>query len=130
MKECGGCTMCCKIIGVSELDKSPNEWCKHCDIGEGCSIYKDAPDVCHDFKCLWLVSEDMPDELRPDKTKVVLGGTTDGKHVVAYVDPARPDAYKQGRIGMLLGSIAALGPVFVVCGDKRRMLTGGFSPME
>ena len=127
-RECGDCTMCCKLIGVKEIDKKPNSWCEHCEVGKGCSIYADAPPSCHDFRCLWLDNEEMTDNLRPDKTKVVLGGTTDGNHVVAYVDPARPDAYKTGRMGALLGAISAVSPVFVVCGDKRSMLTGGLPP--
>jgi hypothetical protein len=66
MKTCGGCTLCCKIAKVPELNKPSNQWCQHCAIGVGCRTYDDRPKVCSEFTCHWLAS-DMPDEERPDR---------------------------------------------------------------
>jgi hypothetical protein len=44
----------------------------------------------------------MPEELRPDKSKVVVWVTPDGKTLIASVDPNRPNAYKEGEMGRLL----------------------------
>ena len=131
MLGCGDCTMCCKLVGVQELDKPRDTWCEHCEIGKGCSIYEDRPQSCDDFECLWLQSQSksdpMGEHLRPDRCKVVLGATTKG-NVQAFVDPGRADAYKTGAMGRLLGAMAAVAPVFVTIGDQRRYLTGGLPP--
>jgi hypothetical protein len=65
--------MCCKLMGVPELEKPANRWCPHCDVGKGCMIYKSRPPSCQKFQCLWLQSQ-MAEELRPDQTHVVLFG--------------------------------------------------------
>ncbi len=124
---CGDCTMCCKIMGVNDpaLKKPPNQWCTHCQIGKGCGIYESRPVDCRKFECLWLQTPDMPDGLRPDKSKVVFWVTTDGKTVIAGVDPARPDAYKEGMAGRLVDvMIERGGKLIVVNGDRRKVLCG------
>ena len=37
-----------------EPRKPSYQWCKHCDIGVGCKIYKTRPQGCKDFLCLYL----------------------------------------------------------------------------
>ena len=129
--KCGSCTLCCKLIGVKELEKPKNEWCEHCNKMEGCSIYDSRPQGCVDYECLWLQSQDKedpwPEYLRPDKSKVVVQTTTDGKHMVAFVDPSRPLAYKSGRMGRWLAVMSSVNLVYVAIGDKRVMLTGGYA---
>jgi hypothetical protein len=49
-----------------EVEKPRNQWCKFCEIGKGCGIYPDRPQVCKLFNCQWLLG-DFPDEMRPDK---------------------------------------------------------------
>ena len=39
-----GCTACCKILKIRELNKPANTWCKHCNIGVGCGIYDSRPE--------------------------------------------------------------------------------------
>ena len=38
-RHCGGCTLCCKLIPVEELNKPAGARCKHVRTGKGCSIY-------------------------------------------------------------------------------------------
>ena len=71
MKSCGDCTKCCDgSLGVPY----PTEE-KAClfMVNTGCSIYEDRPDFpCKSFKCEWLRDESMPEELKPNKTNIVL----------------------------------------------------------
>jgi hypothetical protein len=69
-RQCGGCTACCKALGIIEIGKSPGKWCKHCTIGRGCQIYTARPEGCQVFKCTWLNGIGSENE-RPDKTNLV-----------------------------------------------------------
>jgi uncharacterized protein len=100
-RECGACTACCKTHAVVEIRKPPNEWCPHCAIGIGCKIYVERPQTCCEFQCAWLTDLRMPDELRPDKTRVVLS-MPEEKVIIANVDPGRPEATRKGLIGQVL----------------------------
>lgn len=92
MRECGGCTLCCKVSRVvdSAFNKPPNTWCRFCAVGEGCRIYGERPKVCRDFRCRWLDS-DMPDEARPDRVGFYV--TMEGDIAKICVDQDRMDAW-------------------------------------
>jgi hypothetical protein len=92
--ECGGCTMCCKLVGVAEIDKPEGKWCPHCALGKGCKIYDTRPPTCEGWDCMWLlgVFGARPD-LRPDKCKVVVGYDRD--FLVVWQDAAPPKSGRQ-----------------------------------
>ncbi|HYO27233.1 MAG TPA: hypothetical protein VER68_03085 [Azonexus sp.] len=96
---CGTCTLCCKTMKVHELDKAAHVWCQHCQIGKGCEIYETRPESCRIYDCLWLQTQrldrPMAAELRPDRSRVVVGTTNGGDDVVLYLDPDRPDAWQR-----------------------------------
>lgn len=96
MGSCENCNICCKLLNVPELDKPRNKWCAHAVPGQGCGIYSDRPTPCRAWECVWLMSQrtsqPMPEELKPNRTHVVIDLTTDGKHALLHVDPNRPDA--------------------------------------
>jgi len=48
--------LCCKLPSINFMKphKPSYQWCKHCDIGVGCKIYKTRPQKCKDFLCLYL----------------------------------------------------------------------------
>lgn len=125
---CDTCTLCCKLLGVDEVESPAGQWCQHCDrAGGGCRIYNKRPDPCRTFECVWLKSQTMPTPLnpalRPDRCHVVLTTTKDGTGVVAHVDPGRPDAWQRGPISSLLHRAMVGGKqVIIVTGDQRRML--------
>lgn len=82
MRDCGDCKVCCKLLGVEALDppKPPGQWCTHCrpkDGTKGCAIYDHRPKQCADYLCLWRQQSpdgeyQLPDELRPDRCKVMI----------------------------------------------------------
>jgi len=52
--------------------KKANTKCEHAS-SNGCTIYKDRPDACSHFECLWLTNN-WADEYRPDKSGIMLVG--------------------------------------------------------
>lgn len=121
-RECGGCTLCCKLLEVKEISKLQGKWCSHCALGRGCKIYDDRPKACDDFNCLWLQGFGT-DDMRPDKSKVVMTVTTDSKNLVLHVDPSRPDAFREAGFERVTKNLLADGrKIFVVRGDQRLMI--------
>ncbi len=110
-RACGECTMCCRLPGVVELSKPAGEWCKHCAIGKGCTIYEERPSSCKFFECLWLTDERMPEDLRPDKSKVI------------FYPPAESGRWQSGAVGRLVNSFRHQGlTLCVVSGDRNEVL--------
>jgi hypothetical protein len=127
MRSCDGCTACCKVMKVRELDKPMNTWCPHCKIGVGCGIYDTRPKSCQGFRCVWLQTQsgDKPLalELRPDKSRIVMSTTNGGLDIVLNVSPDRPDAWKHGGIAKLVAEMLADDiTVLLKCGDTLRKL--------
>lgn len=123
MKQCGSCTLCCKLIGVTELNKPPNKWCEHCAPGKECKIYEERPSSCREFQCGWLLS-DLPDDLRPDRIHVILTGES-YKQLNAFIvhcDPNYPDAIHNLKAKRLLDAIAQVKPIIVITGNKRKLI--------
>lgn len=92
-RSCGSCSLCCKLMGISELDKAPGQWCPKFKRGVGCGIYLDRPTECRTFECEWLREPRWPDEWRPEKSKFVMFTEDDGKRLKIVVDPATPGAW-------------------------------------
>ena len=122
MHGCDGCTACCKVLKIRELNKPGNTWCRHCNIGVGCGIYDTRPESCRVYECVWLQTQrggrPIAFELRPDKSRVVMGVTNQGDDLVLYVSPDRPDAWKRGGMVKLVEEMHAKGfTVIVSCGE-------------
>jgi hypothetical protein len=94
-RTCGSCSLCCKVMAIDELHKPMGVWCPNFKPGQGCSVYGSHPPSCQAFKCLWLVSPTMPDDVRPDRSKVVIDVDNNGDRILARCDPAHPLAWRQ-----------------------------------
>ncbi len=70
MPKCDGCTLCCYLFNIPELDKDSSTECYYCD-GKGCTIYNNRPDYCKGFNCAYLQQRNPNIKLRPDKCGVV-----------------------------------------------------------
>ena len=125
-RSCSGCTMCCKLLGIVELQKPRVSWCPHCEIGVGCQIYETRPETCRAFECLWLQPEAVEflgDEDRPDKTGVVLFTPDDADTLQVHVDPHKPDNWKKGATAKLIRAFSGSGQiVLITIGNDRKML--------
>jgi hypothetical protein len=122
LKECGDCSLCCKLIEVPPLEKPANQWCQHCT-KRSCAIYEKRPTICHSFDCLWKVSHVLGDELQPSKCKVVFEVFHPERIVLAMVDPDRPRAWGTGEPLKLIQRMVHDGyAVWVTIGPNRHLL--------
>lgn len=94
-RSCDGCTLCCKMFAIRELEKPMGQWCTHCDRGKGCRIYAQRPQECRAFQCGFLQLTSLSEAWRPSKCKFVLASELDDRRLVANVDPGFPTAWRE-----------------------------------
>jgi hypothetical protein len=94
-RTCGGCTLCCRVMGIAALDKPPGLWCPNCNVGKSCKVYETRPRECREFNCLWLKDENLDERWKPSTAKFCLVLEAGRKRLAAHVDPNRPDAWKR-----------------------------------
>ncbi|MEA3033419.1 MAG: hypothetical protein QOH86_1435 [Sphingomonadales bacterium] len=94
-RSCGSCTLCCKALRVDSLAKPSDEWCRHCAIGRGCSIYDSRPVECRHFHCGYLFWPHAGEHWFPGRSKMIIVSELEGTLLTIQVDPARPDAGRQ-----------------------------------
>ena len=121
MRECGGCTLCCRLEKIPGL-KGRGEWCRHCVVGKGCAIYARRPNACAWLRCLWLDDEHLGDELRPDKVHLY-AKEQNGSHVVA-VDPDHPEAWRNEGKAVVDRMVKQGHHVLVHVGDQVNFVAG------
>lgn len=108
-RQCGECSLCCRLLPVPPLGKRANERCKH-QRHTGCAVYntRDMPLPCKLWNCRWLTGDDTADLSRPDRTGYVIdmmpdfvaiqdadtGQMQQIEVVQIWCDPKRPDAHK------------------------------------
>ena len=92
MRECGDCSLCCKLLGIYELDKPAGKWCVNARLpGGGCNIYHDRPHSCRTFACGWLVNSTFGDHWHPKRAKMIVSMNIDddANHLMQiWVDPS------------------------------------------
>lgn len=99
-RTCDGCDLCCKAMEVYSLKKPVGVPCKHLcgEPGKNCSIYKDRPEDCYDFICLWRGSDrHMPQWAKPSNAGFVAAlGKLDEFPPVLRIHPDhdRPTAWE------------------------------------
>lgn len=92
-RECGSCTLCCKVYNVVELGKAAGKWCSHCKPGRGCTIHDSLPSECAAFNCLWKTESTMSMQWKPDQAKMVLTLHPETNNIQVVVDPGQPSAW-------------------------------------
>lgn len=92
-RQCGTCTLCCKLLGIKEIDKPDWAWCVHCTPGRGCGIYETRPAPCRKFFCGYRQSIDIGEHWFPARSRMVL--RAQGIGILCYVDPGYPNAWRQ-----------------------------------
>lgn len=136
MSGCGACNLCCTLLHIPDMGKPPGMTCWHTTIHGGCKVHAEKAidpqlQACHQFKCVWLASQDHEDEskrgtraMRPDQIHVVLGpyDRNDPTLVYVHVDPAYKDAWNQPSVRAYMDEQAKKGAKFcVVIGDRHFM---------
>ncbi|MDB5595490.1 MAG: hypothetical protein JWM36_2451 [Hyphomicrobiales bacterium] len=95
-KECGSCTLCCKLPAIAVLNKPRGVWCSHALPGRGCGIYEERPGICRDFHCEWMVNAGLGPEWKPATCKFVMFMAPDG-NLSVLADSGYPDAWRNPR---------------------------------
>lgn len=85
---CGSCTACCQTFEVQALAKPAGVECEH-NTGMSCSIHSVRPGACARWFCLWRKIGALPDELRPDRSGVILS---------LEIAPTADDPFLRARI--------------------------------
>jgi hypothetical protein len=58
-------------------------------------VYASRPRECGNFFCAYLTNPELGEEWKPSHAKFVVAYELDGKRIAVYVDPQRPNAWKQ-----------------------------------
>jgi hypothetical protein len=94
-RSCSGCTLCCKLLRIEELESPPSQWCPLCEVKSGCTIYARRPTECRQFDCEYLLDARLGEHWRPSRCKMVVVFEEHTNDLVIHVDPSRPDAWRQ-----------------------------------
>ena len=89
-RACNGCTLCCKLLSIEELEKPPALTCRHCTTGTGCGIYADRPTECRGFFCDYLLDPALGEEWQPARSGMVVAFEDYSNAIVIHVDDATP----------------------------------------
>jgi hypothetical protein len=125
-RQCGDCTLCCKVLAIETLAKPVNAWCPHCKPERGCTIYADRPTECESFNCLWLVNDLLDAHWKPNRSKIVLTTSEDGIEV--RCDPGFPNAWRKEPYASEIREWAISGEasdmtVVVIVGQRMTLVT-------
>jgi hypothetical protein len=119
-RQCGGCTLCCKLLPVRSLGKGAGQRCQHQRSGKGCAVYSKLLSVapeCRFWNCRWVVGEAGATG-RPDRTHYVIdvmpdyigaqddetGEVMEVPVVQIWIDPGFPDAHRDPELRAWLDS--------------------------
>ncbi|MFZ2031232.1 MAG: hypothetical protein WAU68_13040 [Vitreimonas sp.] len=94
-RSCDGCSLCCHLLTIPELNKPALVWCTHCEIGKGCGIYASRPQVCADYYCEYRHNADLGEEWRPTKSMMVVTFDQALNRINIGVDPSRMGAWRE-----------------------------------
>ena len=122
-RQCGDCSLCCKVLGIPELDKPKDSWCPNFLAGTGCRIYADRPPSCHNFVCRWLSDSMMGPEWKPSVCKMVVDSKL--SLFVVHVDPAVSRPWRAEPYFSVLKRLSAQGltkGTIVMAIERRRTI--------
>lgn len=94
-RSCNGCTMCCKLPRIPEIEKPRAVLCTNCTVGVGCKIYDRRPDACREFFCGYMLNATLGEEWRPSSCKMLVTYEAEAERVVIHVDSTRRDAWRK-----------------------------------
>ena len=105
-RQCGSCTLCCKLVPVASLGKKAGVRCQHQRQAGGCAVYARRPLECKLWDCRWLADPDATELPRPDRSHIVIDVMEDVVELMhpegfpvefpmmqIWVDPAFPDSW-------------------------------------
>jgi len=72
MNDCGDCDACCVVLKIENFKEGGVPCENLCE--KGCSIYNDPskPSACSEFNCVYKANTSWSENLRPDKSGVMI----------------------------------------------------------
>lgn len=136
-RNCGDCSLCCRLLPVRGIEKPANTRCQHQRHGKGCAVYGRVttplgaprmPLECKLWSCRWLVDEGTGDFRRPDRSHYVLdvmpdfiiaqdGPDAEKVRIEAlqvWVDPSHRDAHRDPALRAYLAKAGEAGIVAII----------------
>jgi hypothetical protein len=118
-RQCGQCTLCCKLIPVEEINKPKGTWCRFSRSHKGCTLYPKHPLSCKTWSCEWLKGV-LHEDMYPYTTHCVVdpqmevltmqnndtGQIFQMQALQIWVDPKFPNAWREGRMGEMIKFMA------------------------
>jgi hypothetical protein len=130
VRQCGTCTLCCKVLEVTDLGKPVNTVCNHIRTGGGCEIYDQRPRQCRSFSCAWLQGH-FDDDWFPEATGIVPHFSLDALNIQVDLDCPdrwREEPYFSKLCELSLNGLRANGPrsyaTLVIVGSDKYLLLG------
>jgi hypothetical protein len=90
-RSCDGCTYCCTIFKIDEINKPLDTPCQHLVDGK-CCMYEARPVTCKRFNCAWVKGE-LPFWAFPPDIKLM--PMLVGAELLLYEPPSEPDAWQK-----------------------------------
>ena len=123
-RACDGCTLCCKLLSIEELEKPPGATCPDCVAGTGCGIYAGRPTECRGFFCDYLLDPALGAEWQPTSSGMVVAYEDYSNSIVIHVDAGTPLAWRAEPFASQISGWATAGAraetqVIVWQGDTR-----------
>jgi hypothetical protein len=113
-RECGSCSLCCRVLRVDEIGKLAGEPCPQLRPEGGCGIYPRRPRICSAYRCLWLRGG-LEEADRPDHLGAVVDVLTEGASPRMSIQEARDGAFDASpRLRAIAERTRATMPVRVV----------------
>ena len=77
-RQCGECTLCCKLLPVPPIHKPAGKRCQYQRHGKGCTIYARRPSACEMWSCQWVLGGTGTERLsRPDRVHYLIDPVAD-----------------------------------------------------
>lgn len=142
-RQCGGCSLCCKLLPVSQISKAAAERCPHQRYTKGCAIYASRPESCRVWSCQWLLGgDDVRDLPRPDRSHYVIDPMPDFVRLTSddsapielpviqiWLDAGYPDAHRDPALRAYLemrAKATGMGALVRIAGNNDAL--GLFAP--
>lgn len=123
MNKCGSCTLCCLLTHIPELEKPVYKLCEFCEDGAGCGRYRIRPAACKEYSCVWL-SENLPNELRPDLCHVMFERLPGSSTYVGLVKPGHHISWLTDTIQKFVEGKIGSGSAVIVNAKGARFIKG------
>jgi len=130
VRQCGSCTLCCKVLEITDLKKPTNTACHHIMAGGGCNIYSERPRQCRTFACAWLQGH-LDDDWFPESSGMVPHFSLDALNIQVDLDCRdrwREEPYFSKLSALSLSGLLANSKrnyaTLVIVGAERYLLLG------